>query len=224
MRLFSYCIPIDDGAAPNPFWGVCTLNICKPVIRRVAEVGDWVIGVGSNNVGGKDYSGMLVYAMKVNEKMTMKEYDVYCKKFLPNKIPNIKHRQYKRRVGDCIYDFSNDDNGKLLQSVHALKNKQTDLGGKYTLLSQHFYYFGNKSIEIPQHLKGIINQNQGHKSNANDHLKQEFLLWLESEGYELNKLYGNPQYKLKFKYDDEEETSCASVRCFSAIEDEKLVG
>lgn len=46
MRLFSYCIPVDDGAAPNPFWGVCTLAICKPAIRRVAEVGDWIAGVG----------------------------------------------------------------------------------------------------------------------------------------------------------------------------------
>lgn len=52
MRLFSYCIPVDDGAAPNPFWGVCTLTICKSKIRRVAEIGDWVVGVGSVNVGG----------------------------------------------------------------------------------------------------------------------------------------------------------------------------
>ena len=47
--LFTYCIPIDDGAAPNPYWGICTLVICKPVIRRVANVGDWVVGIGSKN-------------------------------------------------------------------------------------------------------------------------------------------------------------------------------
>lgn len=23
MRLFTYCLPVDDGAAPNPFWGAC---------------------------------------------------------------------------------------------------------------------------------------------------------------------------------------------------------
>lgn len=69
MRLFSYCIPHDHGAAPNPFWGVCTLTICKPGIRRVAQVGDWVVGVGSVNVGGKDYSGKLVYVMKVTKRL-----------------------------------------------------------------------------------------------------------------------------------------------------------
>jgi hypothetical protein len=41
-RLFSYTIPVDDGAAPNPFRGMCTLAICKPTIRRVAKKGDWV--------------------------------------------------------------------------------------------------------------------------------------------------------------------------------------
>ena len=46
-RLFSYCIPVDDAAAPNPFWGYCTLAICKPGHWRVAQVGDWVIGTGS---------------------------------------------------------------------------------------------------------------------------------------------------------------------------------
>jgi hypothetical protein len=39
-KLYSYCIPVDDGAAPNPFWDICTLVICKPVIRRTAQIGD----------------------------------------------------------------------------------------------------------------------------------------------------------------------------------------
>lgn len=46
-RLFTYTIPIDDGAAPNPFRGMCSLAICKPGIRRVAKTGDWVAGLGS---------------------------------------------------------------------------------------------------------------------------------------------------------------------------------
>lgn len=46
-KLYSYCIPCDDGAAPNPFEGVCTLVICKPRIRLTAEVGDWIVGTGS---------------------------------------------------------------------------------------------------------------------------------------------------------------------------------
>lgn len=56
-RLFSYTIPIDDGSAPNPFRGMCSLAICKPGIRRTAEEGDWVAGLGSKKApsGGQLY-------------------------------------------------------------------------------------------------------------------------------------------------------------------------
>ena len=40
--IYSYVLRIDDGAAPNPFWEICTLTICKPVIRRNAEY--WRLG------------------------------------------------------------------------------------------------------------------------------------------------------------------------------------
>lgn len=30
--LFTHAIPFDDGTAPNPFNGMCTLAVCKPVI------------------------------------------------------------------------------------------------------------------------------------------------------------------------------------------------
>ena len=76
MKLYSYCIPVDNGAAPNPYWGVCTLTICKPDIRRTASIGDWVIGTGAKNVKGHgDLSNKLVYAMLVTNKMTLKEWN-----------------------------------------------------------------------------------------------------------------------------------------------------
>jgi len=74
-QLFTYTIPYDDGAAPNPFHGMCTLAICKPSIRRVAKVGDWVAGLGSKNAPSGDLSGRLVYAMKVEEVIPLSEYD-----------------------------------------------------------------------------------------------------------------------------------------------------
>lgn len=48
--IYSYVLSTDDGAEPNPLWGICTLTICKLAIRRIAKNGDWVIGVGSANV------------------------------------------------------------------------------------------------------------------------------------------------------------------------------
>ena len=45
--LYTYVMPYDGGSAPNPYWGICTLVICKPKIRLSAQVGDWVVGTGS---------------------------------------------------------------------------------------------------------------------------------------------------------------------------------
>ncbi len=73
--LFSYCIPYDDGAAPNPFWGLCTLAICKPRIRQSAKIGDWVVGTGSAASPVGDVTGKVVYAILVTQKMTMEDYD-----------------------------------------------------------------------------------------------------------------------------------------------------
>ena len=52
MRLFSYVVAHDTGFSPNPFFGYCTLACCKPVIRRSAQAGDWVVGLGRTSLGG----------------------------------------------------------------------------------------------------------------------------------------------------------------------------
>src|SRR5688572_16424822 len=105
-KLFSYCIPADDGAAPNPFWGICTLAICKPRIRRTAEKGDWVVGTGSCKSPIGDISGQVVYAMKITQKLTMREYDAFAEAYYPEKIPDWRNADICRRLGDSIYDFS----------------------------------------------------------------------------------------------------------------------
>ena len=224
MRLFSYCIPIDDGAAPNPYHGICTLAICKPVIRRVAQIGDWIVGVGSKNVQGVDYSNKLVYAMKVTDKMNLAEYNTFCEKFLPGKIANFKTSKFIDKIGDCIYYGSDMDNLQISLSVHNIANRSTDLGGVNTLLSDHFYYFGDKAIDIPEHLMHLVKQGQGHKSNANNHILESFIDWIDGIGIQPNSLLGDPQFKLKFSPDYEKTiSSCATKRLENDLEDE-LIG
>jgi hypothetical protein len=68
-RLFTYVITHDAGFAPNPFYGVLTLNFCKPLIRRTAEVGDWVAAnTAANFPGGR---GLLVYAARGARRETL---------------------------------------------------------------------------------------------------------------------------------------------------------
>lgn len=220
MRLFSYCIPIDDGAAPNPYFGECTLVICKPVIRRAAKPGDWVCGVGSVNVDGKDYSGKLVYAMQVTSKMTLAEYDDHCRAIGSKKIPDLTSNDYRRKVGDCIYDFSDSHKVTLRPSVHTEANMKSDCDGEFALISKHFFYFGQNPVDLPANLKGIIRQGRGHQSVRNEHAKEDFVKWIE-ENYELNRLYGEPQIIIDFESKTNSK-NCATIRCKNSEEDEAL--
>lgn len=188
--LFSYCIPFDDGAAPNPFWGACTLAICKPVIRRKAERGDWVVGTGSKRSPIGDISGMVVYAMRVDRTMTMEEYDQDTQLELPDKVPQMESADQVRRYGDSIYDFSTSI-PSLRPSVHTEKNRRTDLGGKNVLLSNYFFYFGDQPVALPGELQDIVHQRQGHRRLP--HRLVTFVDWIHSLGYQPATLIGNPQ-------------------------------
>jgi hypothetical protein len=194
MTLFSYTIPIDDGAAPNPFGGVCTLTICKPAIRRKAAAGDWVVGLGSKRAS-RDFSGRVVYAMKITRVLTLQEYDEYCSSRLPIKLPDWTSARFEKRVGDCIYAYSGKGEPTMRAGIHHEGNRDVDLSGKNALLSTHFYYFGNKPQKLPAPLTPIIHQTQGHKSSANADYVVPFIEWVESLGYEKNVMRGEPQLR-----------------------------
>lgn len=191
-RLFSYTIPYDDGAAPNPFHGLCSLAICKPAIRRVAVKGDWIAGLGSKNAPSGDLSGRLVYAMRVDEVVSMEDYDRRAPRDWPEKIPNSKSRDLADRLGDCIYDFSHGSPPVQREGVHGKESIDRDLGGKNVLLSEHFYYFGSRAIPLPANLQSICHQMQSHKSDANDPYVAPFLSWLKSLQLVQGQLYGWP--------------------------------
>ena len=192
-RLFTYTIPIDDGAAPNPFRGMCSLAICKPGIRRVAKQGDWVAGLGSKNGHSGDLSRRLVYAMHVDEVLSLEDYDRRAHADWPHRIPDMDSGDLSERLGDCIYDFSR---GAPLQrrSVHGPGNAKTDLGGENVLVSRDFYYFGSHAIPLPDDLLPICHQTQGHKSKANAPYVDRFVTWLRGFNLAPGQLYGWPDF------------------------------
>lgn len=191
--LFSYCIPVDDGAAPNPFWGVCSLAICKPKIRRAARLGDWVVGTGSKRSPIGDISGYVVYAMQVTRRVTMRDYDRITRTELPGKLPDWDSPDFRRRVGDSIYDFSTTP-ATARRSVHDERNRKKDLSGEYALLSTHFYYFGDRPVELPEELRPIIKAGQGHRRIQDERIDQ-FVTWLESLEVVQGEPVGGPQCK-----------------------------
>jgi hypothetical protein len=195
MRLFSYTVRYDHGSAPNPFWGVCTLTICKPVIRRVAAELDWVVGLRGDSV---------LYAMRVTDRKTLAKYDEYCREHLPNKIPQWSSRDFRRRVGDCIYDYSVTNPPRLRESVHTKENRETDLGGINALFSEDFYYFGCEPVPLPAGLTPIVHR-RGHKSDANDPYISTFIRWIRRQRYAHNIAAAEPELK-----DELTEPDCRS--------------
>jgi hypothetical protein len=216
-KLYSYCIPYDDGAAPNPYWGVCTLVICKPAIRRSAVVGDWIVGTGSTRSPIGDISGCVVYAMQVTDKMTMARYDAYTAAKIPGKVPNWTHRDVRCRLGDSLYDFSVQP-PQQRHGVHGPGNIDRDFRGQYALLSEHFFYFGDKPERLPNDLLPIVRQGQGHQCNLNAPHFERFVTWIHSLGYKPNTLMGKPQLNL-FK-DESIVRACGATRCQDADDDE----
>jgi hypothetical protein len=98
MRLFSYIVARDYGFGPNPFYGFCSLATCKPRIRSVAEVGDWVVGTGAKTKYG--LAGRVIYAMQVDEIL---DFDSYWRGLRFRCKRPILNGSLKQLYGDNIY-------------------------------------------------------------------------------------------------------------------------
>ncbi len=130
--------------------------------------------------------------------MTFQEYDEFCRVHSPHKIPKRDSQIFEYHVGDCIYDYSQGEQPLLRPSVHDNTNRKGDLRSISVLMSQDFYYFGNKPVHLPDPLTSIVHNRPGHKSKANDPYKDEFVKWIINLGYTPNQLHGEPQGKKKF--------------------------
>ncbi len=167
-RLFSYVVEHDTGHAPNPYFGVCTLCRCKykkprgkhPNVVELAKPGDWIVGTGGANTKKSAGHGKLVYAMKVEEKITRGEYfrslSFACKKPSGNK-------------NECR---SNGDNISPMNQIE--RNEQ------YVLISRnHFYYFGENAIRIPRdQFPKLEKKGPGFRSKFDDDYIKRFENWI----------------------------------------------
>lgn len=164
MQLCVYVVARDYGFAPNPFHGICSLATCKPVLRENAQVGDWIVGIGSKENGS---SGRIIFAMNVDEKITFNQY--WSDQRFHNKRPYLPGSRMMR-YGDNIYHQSS--SGKWIQedSHHSLEggnlnyeNKDRDTSSNYVVLGREFYYFGRNCPAIPASLSSLDWPHPGHK-------------------------------------------------------------
>ena len=191
MRLFSYVVARDYGFAPNPFFGVCTLATCKPRIRRVSSMGDWIIGTGSSQKGRQGY---LVYAMRITETMTFNEY--WKDGRFQRKKPNLRGSK-KQAFGDNIY-FKDEAGQWHQQNSHHSRedgssnphNISQDTKADRVLLSKDYSYWGGAGSEIPTRFRDYdgydICAMRNHKSLFPEKLAKDFVEWLgglDTHGY-----------------------------------------
>ena len=190
-RLYSYVVRYDSGFAPNPFYGYCSLATCKPDIRRTAQVGDWVVGSGSNDRQVKR-GGHLVYAMRVTDILSFEEYNADQR--FSRKKP-YRNGSRKQSCGDNIY-FRDDATGQWLQrdSFHTTgagdrhpRHVARDTGVNRVLISDHFVYYGGFGPLIPDGLvdvdgRRLCKAGIGRNVFSDQALITEFEAWCGSLG------------------------------------------
>ena len=91
-RLFSYVVDHDNGFAPNPSGGICTLAKCKYGTKKrniveMAKKGDWIAGTGGVDLSKSAGHGKLIYAMRVDKKLSLAEY---CRTYEGDRV-DAKH-------------------------------------------------------------------------------------------------------------------------------------
>lgn len=184
MKLYSYVIPRDYGFAPNPYFDYCTLATCKPVIRRCAQVGDWIAAFGA---AGTMIHEKLVMLMRVEETLTFDQYwedDRFISK-RPAFNKGMMHM-----YGDNIYHHDG-ENWKQEHSHHSMAdgsvnyiNLKRDTGVNRVLIATEFCYFGNNAITIPKEFDMLIAHGIGHRVSEDADVINDFIAYIRNN-YEM---------------------------------------
>ena len=159
IKIYFYKMIVDNGGAPCVQDGLLSLAICKPQIRSTINVGDFIIGFGSNALDNK-----LFYIAEVINKLLDGEY--------------YKQEKYFYR-DDCLYSFDGQQYSRREdKKYHISNNTPNDEGNDIVLLSDNYRYFGKKSNDDYKNkypiLTKIINSlKQGHRLNHNTELFKE---------------------------------------------------
>jgi len=160
---------VDTGFAPNPFFGVLTLAACKPKIRLKKDVHDWIAGFTSKALCKDDVGKeRLIYLMQITDKIKISEY--FNHPHYQIKIPDPSNEETVYRAGDNIYKPCGMGFEQIENWNHDESNKDADISGDYVLISNKFYYFGGKPLEIDDSVRPKIPKGQSAHGALSDHL------------------------------------------------------
>lgn len=182
-RVYLYVVDRDFGFAPNPYHGICTLATCKPTIRRVCKIGDWILGMGGARLNA---TGRCIFAMQVTEKIT---YNQYWENPLYKDKKPVRNGSRRMVVGDNIYYFNKRSKKWLqLDSHHSNadgtinhSNLNNDTQTDIVLISKRFYYFGIDAPKIPTKILNKLGYKNGIGHRVYDYERcSDLIKWIET--------------------------------------------
>lgn len=167
-RIWRYVLAVDVGMAPCPQDGVLTLTCCKPLIRREAAVGDYVMGFLPKRFG----RGRLAYVGRVASRLPLADYQ--------------RHSPDRR---DAIYRGVTSPGGEetlepLRQDYHPdVASRRRDASGVYSLRFDPYWYWGGLGVLLPEELADLAHYYVGQSSRGSTPQRLEALqIWLAQIG------------------------------------------
>ena len=171
---------------------MCTLATCKQALRASAREGDWVFGVGGRRLRA---TGRCVFAMRVDRKITFKDY--WSETEFRLKRP-VRNGTQKMLAGDNIYQPT--EGGWVQADSHHSNpdgsqnpdNTARDTKTDAVLISRHFFYFGKSAPELPDELLDALGYKNGRSHRVfEDPADKGLINWVESN-FERNVLLDDP--------------------------------
>lgn len=160
-RIYRYILTHDSGMAPCPENALISLATCKPVIRRVARKGDWVLGFRPGSL----FRGLVLWAGKVEKSMSHGEYQ----------------RAHPTR-SDAVYRMTaNGHYERLIEDYHPTQSEMNrDTGAPVLLFARlHSYYFNGIPRPLPEDLAHLAAAGRGHRvTQATPDLVSRLEVWL----------------------------------------------
>jgi hypothetical protein len=139
--LWYYKIVTDVGCAPNVLDGYLTLALCKPLIRKAAVPGDYVLAfitLQKLPMTNTLRNQRVAYLFKVTDRVTMLEYEDWCTKHACRKVCTANSM-----IGDCQYNAK----GVWRPGPHSENHRNRNVGkGVNALIST--YYAAWKTPEL----------------------------------------------------------------------------
>ena len=141
MRIHTYVIAVDSGAAPNYDAPCTTLAVCKPRIRRKAQPGELVLAFAGHKLNPHE-PHTVVWAGVVSEKLSFADY--WNDQRFAGKKPD------RNATPDNFYRPTPEGGLRWVENpVHFPEQAEHDINGQFVLAFKPAWRFGANGPPLP---------------------------------------------------------------------------